>query len=133
MHGTRFHPPVLALPRHRVEESSLSPVPMLVHVLADAATSDVKLKNLEKLANVLSSLPQDYSRVCNRMREMVQWLQEGHVGALAEEAPPLRWLGRAAPERSDEVTRSSNMYYEHLPDTSWQLLAKFHRMPRRQA
>ena len=131
MHGTRFHPPVLALPRHRVQEASLSPVPMSVHHLADAATSDVKLKNLEKLADVLSRLPGDYSRVCNRMREMVQWLQEGHVGALAEEAPPLRWLGRAAPERSDEVTRSTNMYYEHLPDTSWQLLAKFHRMPRR--
>ena len=22
---------------------------------------------------------------------------------------------------------TSNMYYEHLPDTSWKLLAKFHR------
>ena len=55
MHGTRFHPPVLALPRHRVQEVSLSPVPMSVHHLADAATSDVKLKKLEKLANVLSS------------------------------------------------------------------------------
>ena len=131
MHGSSFHAPVLCLPRHRVVDSSLfgSPVPSSVHDLADAAGSEMKLKHLEKLANVLGALPGDYSRACNRLRDMVGWLQQGHVGSPAEHAPPLRWLGRAAPARS-EISRSTNMYYEHLPDTSWQLLARFHRRPR---
>lgn len=129
MHGSSFHPPVLALPRRRVLEASLSTVPSSVHGLADAADSDARLKNFERLANVLASLPGDFTRVCDRLRDMVAWLQQGHVGAAAEEAPPMQWLGRPAPERG-EVTQSSNMYYEHLPDTSWQLLARFHRMQR---
>ena len=129
MHGTRFHPPVLALPRQRVLQAELPPVPAGVHHLADAATSEVKLKNYEKLADVLSSLPGDYSRVCNRLRDLVQALQDNHVGQLAEDAPPLRWLGRPGDQRGD-VTASKNIYYEHLPDTSWQLLARFHRLPK---
>lgn len=130
MHGSSFHPPVLVLPRHRAVEASLSPVPLSVHFLADGASSDGKLKHYEKLANVLGSLPGDFSRACNRLRDMVGWLQQNHVGSPPEDAPPLQWLGRVVHERERDLPRTLNQYYEHLPDTSWQLLAKFHRLPR---
>ena len=106
MHGSSFHAPVLCLPRHHV-----------------------KLKELEKLANVLGALPGDYTKACNRLRDMVGWLSQNCVSD-SPHPPDLRWLARLSPARG-AVPRSSNVYYEHLPDSSWQLLARFHRLPRR--
>ena len=124
-----FHAPVLCLPRHRVVDASLTSTPGSMHSLADAATSEVKLKELEKLANVLGALPGDYTKACNRLRDMVGWLSQNCVSD-SPHPPDLRWLARLSPARG-AVSRSSNVYYEHLPDSSWQLLARFHRLPRR--
>ena len=96
--------------------------------LAEIARSDDRLGKLTKLAEVLQGLPHDFSRAVGRLHDVVQWLGQGHVGAPEEEAPPMIWLGKPAGERC-ELVFTQNMYYGHLPDTSWQLLARFHRMP----
>ncbi|CAJ1363954.1 unnamed protein product, partial [Effrenium voratum] len=128
MHGTSFHPPVLALPRKRVEDCALSPVPCDCKTLAEGADKQDRLKKLTKLADTLESLPHDFTRAVPALRGLIEQLQEGRVARPEDDAPPLKWLGAAPPERS-EVPLTRNMYYEHLPDTSWQLLATFHRMP----
>ena len=132
MRGTSFHPPVLALPRKRVEDCALSPVPCDCKTLAEGADKQDRLKKLTKLADTLESLPHDFTRAVPALRGLIEQLQEGRVARPEDDAPPLKWLGAAPPERS-EVPLTRNMYYEHLPDTSWQLLATFHRMPARRA
>ena len=132
MHGTSFHPPVLALPRKRVEDCALSPVPCDCKTLAEGVDKQDRLKKLTKLADTLESLPHDFTRAVPALRGLIEQLQEGRVARPEDDAPPLKWLGAAPPERS-EVPLTRNMYYEHLPDTSWQLLATFHRMPARRA
>ena len=128
MHGASFLPPVLALPRQRVIDSALSTVPGPCRDLAEGAASQKRLATLTKLADTLEGLPHDFARSVARIREKVTLLEQGQSAETSEEAPPLVWLGRPPPERS-EVPLTRNMYYEHLPDTSWQLLARFHRAP----
>ena len=127
MHGTCFHPPVLALPRKRVEDCSMSPVPCKFKRLADGSDNETYVKKLGKLADVLESLPHDFGRAVPALRELRERLQEGRVAGEDDDPPPLKFLSAVPPERA-EVPLTSNMYYEHLPDTSWQLLTTFHRM-----
>ena len=69
MHITSFHPPVLALPRRRVEDCSLSPVPCDFKRLAEGTDAQEIIKRMGRLADTLESLPHDFSRavaqLCN--------------------------------------------------------------------
>ena len=80
-------------------------------------------KELVKLADRLDSPSGErYEKAARAIRERLG----GH--APAEQAPKLEFLSHPHGARVP-ITHTSNQYYEHLPDTSWRLLASFHRFP----
>ena len=59
------------------------------------------------------------------------------IKELLEEAdgdphPPLTWLAAPAEPRA-LVPSTTNAYFDHLKDTSWEILATFHRGPNKAA
>ena len=73
-------------------------------------------KNLQDLVGLLRRMPQSYPRAAARIEKIAG----GDFGA---EPGPFMWLQALAPPRAVvQVTR--NAYYEHLPDNSWNLLAR---------
>ena len=115
-HHTQTQSPVLVLPRAILQRvGTATPEAVLRRPPLEGAMK----ANLLKLARLVRSMPQPYLRAATEMESLA---------AEAEpEAPPvLGWLGHGPPARSP-VSPTRNAYYEHLPDTSWNLLATFHR------
>jgi hypothetical protein len=120
MHMTKTQPPVLALPHCLLSRVHAAQPPDLK---AARDMPDARRKELTKLADILDSQRADrYPRAAKCIRETL----EGQ-GA-AEQPPDLKWLSSGSRARQPVAT-TSNKYYEHLPDTSWRLLASFCRGP----
>ena len=113
---TEAHPPVLSLPHATLASvGRTSPQGMLPRTPFD----ENERKNLQALVDLLKRMPQSYPRALARIEKMM-------AGDFGAEPGPLRWLQEPAPPRAVvQVTR--NAYYEHLPDNSWNLLARFRR------
>ena len=116
MHMTEAQPPVLVLPHATLASvRGTSPQGMLPRTPFDES----ERKNLQDLVALLRRMPQSYPRALARIEKMM-------AGDFGAEPGPLRWLQEQAPPRAVvQVTR--NAYYEHLPDNSWNLLARFRR------
>ena len=120
MHMTKTQPPVLAVPH-----CLLALMPGLEPRCMKAARDmpDARKKELVRLADQLDSTSGErYEKAARAIRERLG------VRAPAEQAPKLEFLSRP-PGARVPITRTSNQYYEHLPDTSWRLLASFRRSP----
>ena len=84
---------------------------------------DARKKELVNLADQLDSTSGErYEKAARAIRERLE------VRAPAEQAPKLEFLARP-PGAREPIRHTSNQYYEHLPDTSWRLLASFHLSP----
>ena len=77
------------------------------------------LKNLQGLVDLLKRMPQKYPHALARIEKIM-------AGDFGAEPEPFRWLQELAAPR-EEVQVTGNQYYEHLPDNSWNLLARFRR------
>ena len=118
MYMTKGQAPVLVLPHSFLPRVS-SPTPTELHPRAPLEKPEKD--NLTKLAAALEGMPRPYLKAAEVIRNTLR--EE------PQEAPcNFRWLGEAAPPR-EAVQPTGNRYYEHLPDTSWNLLATFHRQP----
>ena len=117
MYMTSVKPPVLVIPHQRLSEvQGRSPSNMRSKHDLDDSEKD----QLQKLASALSSVPgQPYNRAVAEIDRMV--CPAGRVPP-----PPKVWLEEEAPPRT-AVIHSKSQYYEHLPDTSWNLVASFRR------
>ena len=114
---TSVKPPVLVIPHQRLSEvQGRSPSNMRSkHDLEDSEKDQ-----LQKLASALRSVPgQPYNRAVAEIDRMV--CPAGRVPP-----PPKVWLEEEAQPRT-AVIHSKSQYYEHLPDTSWNLVASFRR------
>ena len=84
---------------------------------------DARKKELVKLADQLDSTSGErYEKAARAIRERLG------VCVLAEQAPKLEFLSHPHGAR-EPIKSTSNQYYDHLPDTSWRLLASFHHSP----
>ena len=120
MHMTKTQPPVLAIP-HCLLALIPGQVPSSMKAARDMP--DARKKELVKLADQLDSTSGErYEKAARAIRERLG------VRAPAEQAPKLEFLSRP-PGARVPITRTSNQYYEHLPDTAWRLLASFRRSP----
>ena len=120
-----LHPnsaPVLVLPRARyVVMPSTSPTewehpqPMQNH----------RIRTLRHLADVLENTTEDwgpsfsYFRAANALRQLVQ-ARAGGAGP-----PPASWLDVAGYPVQPAVRDTGNVYFGHLPNMSWRMLATF--------
>ena len=116
MHMTQAHPPVLALPHATLASmGATAPQGMLPRNPFDES----QRKNLTELVDLMRRMPQSYPLAASRIEKILG-------GDLGAQPGPLLWLQTPAPPRAvAQVTR--NAYYEHLPDNSWNLLARFRR------
>ena len=116
MHMTEAQPPFLVLPHATLASvRGTSPQGMLPRTPFDES----ERKNLQNLVDLLERMPQSYPHALARIKRMM-------AGDFGAEPGPFRWLQELAPPRAVvQVTR--NAYYEHLPDNSWNLLARFRR------
>ena len=120
MHMTRTQPPVLAIP-HCLLALMHGKEPKNMKAARDMPND--RKKELVKLADRLDSPSGErYEKAARAIRERLG----GH--APAEQAPKLEFLSHPHGARVP-ITHTSNQYYEHLPDTSWRLLASFRRSP----
>jgi len=120
-----LHPnsaPVLVLPRARmIRMPSTSPMqwenpqPMPEH----------RIRTLHRLADILESMTEDwgpsfsYFRAATALRQLVQ-ARAGGAGP-----PPVSWLDVAAYPVQPVVRDTGNVYFGHLPNMSWRMLATF--------
>ena len=116
MYHTKTMSPVLVLP-HAILNRISGSVPK--DILKQEAMTKPERDNLEKLARTLRCMPQPYLRAA---RDIDIMLSE----AEPEQPPVFNWLALPPPPRA-AVSITRNAYYEHLPDTSWNLVATFHR------
>jgi hypothetical protein len=115
MYMTQAHRPVLALPHVFLDKLHTDAPPS---AKTRPAMNPERQGELAKLATVLDTMPRPYVAAARLIRKM-----------LDDPAPvlsPLSWLVAPCPQRQ-KVIPTTNKYYEHLPDTSWRLLATFHR------
>jgi len=116
MHMTETHRPILALPHVTLAGvQTTSPQMMLPRNPFEQSQRN----KLEELVGVLRRMPKPYPRAAARIEKILG-------GDLGAEPGPLMWLQAHAPPRA-VVQVTTNAYYEHLPDNSWNLLAKFRR------
>ena len=120
VHMTKTQPPVLAIP-HCLLALMPGKEPRDMKAARDMPAQ--RKKDLVKLADQLDSPSGErYEKAARAIRESLG------VRAPAEQAPKLEFLSRPPGARMP-ITHTSNQYYEHLPDTSWRLLASFRRSP----
>ena len=116
MHMTEIHPPVLALP-HACLAGMLTTSPQAMLPRNDLEEKEQHQR--KELACLLRRMPQPYIRAAARIEKSL-------CGEFGMEPGPLLWLQAMAMPRT-EVHLSRHGYYEHLPDNSWNLLARFRR------
>ena len=116
MHMSKWKAPVLCLPVNALSKMTGNAPPEL-------ARNDVKgPENLRKLAKALvEKMPQPKARAAGKIQSMLDE-NDGNPAA------PLQWLADPPPPRA-AVSATTNAYFDHLPDTSWELLSTFHRGP----
>ena len=115
MYMTEWKAPVLCLPERALQKMTAD-VPLM-----ERARKDLKGKdNLKRLEDALrEKLVVPKIRAADKIRSFRAEEEGNHP-------PPLQWLAAEAPPRA-AVSVTGNAYYEHLADTSWNLLATFHR------
>ena len=116
MHMTKCQNPVLAFPQCLLKDmSGVVPDKCLV----PEPLKEPRKNELLKLAEILEFKVADpYPKAAEAIRNLVH---------APDRAPaPLPWLSQDGWTRTP-VDMTSNPYYEHLPDTSWNLLASFSR------
>ena len=86
---------------------------------------DGRVRDLMRLADTLESTTEDwgpsfsYFRAARALRQLVQ-ARGGHAGL-----PPASWLDVAGYPTEPEVRDTGNVYFGHLPNMSWRMLATF--------
>ena len=120
MHMTKTQPPVLAIPHCLL---ALIPGKEPRDMKRERDMPDNRKQELIKLAGHLDSTSGErYEKAAKTIRERLG------PRAPADQAPKLEFLSHTHGARAP-ITLTSNQYYEHLPDTSWRLLASFRRTP----
>ena len=114
MHMTAWQPPVLALPYGRLARMG-DPCPETCY----GRKAVLNTANYKQLSRKLMELPTPMIRASEEIDALLR-------GGPGPPLPPLLWLAQGPPAR-ENITYSSNLYYEHLPDTSWNLVASFSR------
>ena len=122
MYMTESQPPVLVLPKSKLEAAQLAPLPD--QILTPEPPSKEEQGALSKLAAYLDSQAVGLPRAAAAIRE--RYLSDGSP-VPDDVAPPLLWLQGQPPVLREVIPLTRNMYYEHLPDDSWPMLVKFHR------
>jgi hypothetical protein len=117
MHSTDFKV-LLCLPEQRLAEVK---VPAPDTVLANTVLPAKRVEELTRFAEVLRR-PQ-YGLV-SAAAELERYV----AGVVDYYVPATPWLSRAGVEKPHMSVDTGNAAFAHLPDTSWDLLAKFHRI-----
>ena len=82
-------------------------------------------EQLGQLADALENMTEDwgpsfsYFRAANALRQLVQ-ARVGDAGP-----PPVSWLDVAGIPVQPAIRDTGNVYFGHLPDMSWRMLATF--------
>ena len=119
MHMTKTKAPVLALPH-----SSLSSVTtnQPAKLMDFRETKKAQKNELQKLHDQLQT---KMATINPRTIKLLKDILAG-AGGSERSVPDLDWL-LSGPRCRQPVEATHNVYYEHLPDTSWNLLASFRR------
>ena len=116
MHHTSTKPPVLVLPYERYRNLSRTPMSLLPrHVF-----SDQERKNFDKLISTLRELPIPATAAATAVRAMLD-------GSDAIGHPPALHILQDDPPPRQRIAHTANEYFEHLPDVSRNLVARFRR------
>ena len=117
MYMIKTKTPVLALPHCRLAFMINNLVPTTL--LSRQPFTPREQENLQKLITIFRTMPNGYLRAAATIERLLQ-------GAENFQIPPSPWLETEPPAR-EAVHLTQNQYYEHLPDTSWNLVSVFHR------
>ena len=133
---------VYCIVKHRMHSLHPNSAPVLVlpraRLLAMPSTSPMRWENphpmeasriraLRHLVDTLENTTEDwgpffsYSRAAAALRQLVQ----ARAGGLGP--PPASWLDVAGYTAQPAVRDTGNVYFGHLPDMSWRMLATFRR------
>ena len=109
--------PVMVLPKQRCQNVvSRSPVERV-----GVEISGARQEALLRLAEFCGSAQCGYLRARQAIRDLI---------ASAGAPPPLQpypWLSHAPAQDYEPIEQTANLYFNHLPQTSWKMLANFRR------
>ena len=117
MHSTDFKGPLLVLPSARL---ALVPVHKPQQMMDNERLTAKRKNELMDLADVLRRPQYDLAGAADALVALCQ-------GQRPYREPPTDWLQRGERIRDGFLADTGSTIFGHLPDTSWDLLATFHR------
>ena len=107
--------PVFVLPMSRRDRVQGRP-----NIVEPVNMTDARAAQLEAIATVIEKDAYGYRRAARALRDLAN-------SRTAPSLPALGWLEKP-PEMQVPVTYDGNEYFEHLPDMSWHMRARFHQI-----